>query len=132
MAHDTTLPRSNLIWFYAVLSVVVLFVLKFVFDSYFIAQIEAEQFSKQARSGERANARRKSRELRQLDQGAMPVSTAMQQLARRGRMAAPAIAPIDSADLGALTGWATQRRKSDNQRLSRRFVVEVAEDETAA
>ena len=103
MATDQSPPRHKLILVLALGTVASLFVLKFVFDSYFIDMMETEAKAKIAKPEELWKVR--DDENKRLTQSPVPIDQAMQQIGR-GREASPLIAPQQSNDNAPLVGWA--------------------------
>lgn len=105
MATDHTPPRSQLIVLYGVLSMLVLFALKFVLDGYF-TRLSDEQFSAKilTEPARELNALRKE-QTRELQRGSMPINRAMRLFLRDGRHGIGLVAPQPSSDPRPLTGW---------------------------
>jgi hypothetical protein len=104
---DETPPRNEIIFAAAVMTVITLFSLKYVFDSYLDAsnlRVRREHISESHASEVLAEYRRHSED--QLREGQMPIGDAMEQLATRGRAAFPVIRPVPDTNTGAREGWA--------------------------
>jgi hypothetical protein len=102
MATDQSQPRNRLIAILAFGTVASLFVLKFVFDSYFIDMYESEAHAKLAKPEELWKIR--DDENKRLTQSPTPIDQAMQQVGR-GREASPLVTPEQSTDNAPLVGW---------------------------
>lgn len=125
---DNSLPRNGVIAFYSALTVVVLFGLKFVFDSYFhmmIDNVRAERAAiaalpactaQSAASDVGVTCRRSSSPLDELQRlrerersmlaggnGAMPMANAVLQLTNGREI--PAISPQQSTEMAPIKGW---------------------------
>lgn len=125
---DNSLPRNGVIAFYSALTVVVLFTLKFVFDSYFhmmIDEVHRERAAMAALPSCAANApaaevgvscRRGTSSMDELQSmraretemlggghGAMPVDNAMRSLA--SSRSNPMVAPEASTEMAPIKGW---------------------------
>lgn len=103
---DDSPPRNAVIAFYTVAAVVLLFSLRYVFISYFDTSQRAahsHNIAQSRRTAELADYRRSQREI--LSGGALPIETAIQNLAsgRRDRFAL--IAPQPSTDQDPIRGW---------------------------
>lgn len=101
MATDNTPPRLKLIVTIAIISVVTLVSLDFIFRSYYAAMTDAAHAEKIAPTRDRDD-QMKAEQLA-FTQAAVPVDQAIAQLSRGGRPAA--ITPQASDDVGAITGW---------------------------
>lgn len=105
MATDQSPPRNNLILSIAVVTVIILIGLKFVFDSYFSDMMEAVAAAKVPTPEEVVQLH--AEEQKKLTTSpAVPIDQAMQMLASKGRMGSADITPQPSNDLGAVAGWA--------------------------
>ncbi len=100
MAIDNTPPRLRLIVTIAVIVIVTLLGLNFVFESYFAIMTDQARFEKLAPTT--AKDDQHIAEAAALAGGKMPIDKAMAQL--RGARS-EAIEPKPSEDLGAMTGW---------------------------
>ena len=106
MATDQTPPRSQLIGMYAVLSALVLFSLKFVFDWYFLDVTERQMQEKVLSQPAQELKALRSEEEKIMRAGKVSIRTAMRMMAHKGRMEAdPMVAPVASDDMRAMTGW---------------------------
>ena len=118
MAVDKSEPRTPLIVLIAGLVVVTLVTLKFVFDWYFLdiaeEHVHALVLDSKATIDERDEIRRGWEA--DLERDPMPIERAMEQIARRGRLATALIAPQPSTDRGALTGWSHARPEARRMR----------------
>ncbi|HWL89656.1 MAG TPA: hypothetical protein VNO21_27825 [Polyangiaceae bacterium] len=108
MATDNSPPRIRLILTLAVGTVVTLFVLKFVFDSYFTEMMEREAKAKVAQPVELWKLREE--ESKKLSGGPLPIDKAISELSSKGREASPLIAPQPSSDEQPITGWSQGTR----------------------
>ena len=100
MAIDNTPPRLRLIVTIAVIVIITLLGLNFVFESYFAIMTDQARFEKLAPTTARDDQR--AAEAAALAGGKMPIDKAMAQLkGARGE----AIEPKQSEDVGAMTGW---------------------------
>jgi len=104
MATDNSPPRIRLILVMALGTVGTLFVLKFVFDSYFTFMFEGEAKAKLAHSVELGQLREE--ENKKLTGSPIPIDKAMSELSSKGRESSALIAPLPSQDDGPLVGWA--------------------------
>jgi len=100
MAIDNTPPRLRLIVTIAVIVVVTLLGLNFVFESYYAIMTDQARFEKLAPTTAKDEAH--TAETAALAGGKMPIAAAMAQL--KGARS-EAIEPKPSEDLGAMTGW---------------------------
>lgn len=101
MATDQTPPPNRLIATIAILSVLGFVALRFALGPYFTATVEREQRAKQSAPAEYAGVR--AEQQTELVSGPMPIDRAMAEVAS-GR-ARELIAPRQSGDVTALTGW---------------------------
>lgn len=100
MAIDNTPPRLRLIVTIAVIVIVTLLGLNFVFESYYAIMTDQARFEKLAPTT--AKTEQHAAEAAALAGGKMPIDKAMAQLkGARGE----AIEPKQSEDMGAMTGW---------------------------
>ena len=100
MAIDNTPPRLRLIVTIAVIVIITLLGLNFVFESYFAIMTDQARFEKLAPTT--AKNEQHAAEVAALAGGKMPIDKAMAQLkGARGE----AIEPKQSEDVGAMTGW---------------------------
>jgi len=100
MAIDNTPPRLRLIVTIAVIVIVTLLGLNFVFESYYAIMTDQARFEKLAPTT--AKDEQHLAETAALAGGKMPIDKAMAQL--KGARS-EAIEPKPSDDLGAMTGW---------------------------
>ena len=100
MAIDNTPPRLKLIVTIAIITVVTLVGIDFVFKSYYATMTDQAKREKIAPTKDKEDQHKA--EALALSQGTMPVDKAMAQLAS-GRP--DAVTPQPSDDLGAVTGW---------------------------
>ena len=112
MAHETSSPKIRAIMTTAIIAVIVLVGLKFVFDSYFITMMEEEEARKQALYPPVQLDQLRASENQHLTSGALPIDKAMTELATRGRenpslkeLPNADIAPQASNDPQAMIGW---------------------------
>ncbi len=105
MAHDQTPPRMKLILQIAIATPLLLLGLKYVLDSYFIWMSEEALAEKMAPTTELNKLR--EGEKKNLTSGPMPITAAMMEISKgRSEQGGPElIAPQQSDDTGALTGW---------------------------
>ncbi len=103
MATDNSPPRIKLILVLAISTVVTLFVLKFIFDSYFTEMMEHEAKAKTVEPIEVRTIR--AEEDKKLTGSPVPIDKAISDLASKGREASPIIAPQPSDDTAAQVGW---------------------------
>ena len=108
MATDDSQPRNQLILIIAAVTVVTLFALKFVFDSYFIGMMEGEAKAKQAQPEELWKLRED--EKKKLEGSPVPIQKAMGDLVSKGREGSSLIAPQASDDDGPMVGWSQGTR----------------------
>jgi hypothetical protein len=110
MAHDKTPERGNLIIFYTALSIVTLFVLAFVFKSYFNIETTRELTTKVLAAPTTELTQLESRQREELTTGPMPIDRAMKRLARTSdRALLGTVEPEPSSDTAALEGWSFAR-----------------------
>ncbi len=110
MGHDTTPERSDLIAFFTVLTVFfVVTVTGGVWALYKVRTAEERVAKRNVSAIEVAQAElAKARTA--LENGPVPIEQAMAQVARQGRRAAPALAPVPGEfDRGPLEGWAASK-----------------------
>ena len=100
MAIDNTPPRLRLIVTIAVIVIITLLGLNFVFESYFAIMTDQARFEKLAPTTAKDDQR--AAEAAALAGGKMPIDKAMAQL--KGARS-EAIEPKQSEDVGAMTGW---------------------------
>src|SRR5437868_2609012 len=106
MAIDKSPVRYALIAKVGVFSIVTLIVLRVALASYFDHFVQVEEHHKVGEAKPEALMSLRADEAQRLAGGSMPIETAMQALAKRGRMAmSPEIAPTASRDVGPLKGW---------------------------
>jgi hypothetical protein len=103
MATDNSQPRNQLILVLAVGTVLILFGLKFVFDSYFVGMMETEAKAKQAQPEELWKLR--DDEKKKLEGSPVPIQKAMGDLVSKGRESSPLITPAPSDDQAPMVGW---------------------------
>jgi len=101
MAIDNTPPRLRLIVTIAIIVVITLVGLDFVFKSYYAYMTDMAQREKLAPPRERDESRKA--EEAALTSGKVPIDQAMAQLAKGSRT--DVIEPRPSDDLGPMTGW---------------------------
>jgi hypothetical protein len=101
MAIDNTPPRLRLIVTIAVIVIVTLLGLNFVFESYYAIMTDQARLEKLAPTT--AKDEQRTAEAAALTSGKMPIAQAMAQL--KGPRA-ESIEPKPSDDVGAMTGWA--------------------------
>jgi len=100
MATDNTPPRLRLIATIAVIAVITLVGLNFVFESYYAYMVDEARREKLAPTRDKEAA--SAAEAAALAGGKMPIGQAMAGLAgRRGDL----VEPKPSEDMGAMTGW---------------------------
>ncbi len=104
MGFDQTPPRNGLILFFTALSVAVLFLLSFVFKSYFIASSEGEITDKVMNHPWQLREKVNRAQAKLLDQKA--VDRAIDRLGKEEREALDVIRPLPVEDTAALVGWA--------------------------
>ncbi|MFO0680615.1 MAG: hypothetical protein U0234_01125 [Sandaracinus sp.] len=103
---DDTPPQNGIILVSAVLVVLTLFSLKYVFDSYLDTSnlgVRRAHIAESHASEVLADYRATSQD--QLRGGQMPISDAMEQLATRGRSAFVQIRPVADTTTAAREGW---------------------------
>lgn len=99
-------PQNGIILAAAIASVVTLFGLKYVFDSYLDASnlhVRRSHIAQSHASEVLADYRAHAED--QLRGGEMPIGDAMSQLAERGRAAFPQIRPVADTTTAAREGW---------------------------
>lgn len=104
---DETPPQNGIIFAAAMMSIVTLFSLKYVFDSYLDVsnqQVRRSHISESHASEVLGEYRAHAQD--QLRDGQMPIADAMGQLADRGRAAFPQIRPVGDTTTGPREGWA--------------------------
>jgi hypothetical protein len=101
MAIDNSPPRLKLITTIGVITVVTLFGLNFVLESYYAYMSDEAMRAKIAPTTDRA--RQHEAEQAALTNAQLPIDQAIAQLAREGR--AELISPRQSDDVAAMTGW---------------------------
>jgi hypothetical protein len=106
MATDKSPVRYAIIVQVTVFSIVTLVVLRVALGSYFDHFVQAEEHRKVGEIKPESLMSLRADEAQRLAAGSMPIETAMQTLAKRGRLAmSPEIAPTASRDVGPLQGW---------------------------
>ena len=111
MAADNSPPRIQPIAITAFVAVLVLFGLKFVFDSYYLAMFEGEEYRKVGSVQPAELIALRAAEARSLASAPIPLEKAMQ-LVAKGRaepmpgMKNDGIKPEPSTDTAAMIGWA--------------------------
>ena len=107
MASDDTRPKVRMLLTIGVVSVFLLLGIKFVLDSYYLDMTETYEHTLLPKPELRDET--KTEQLDDIDKGqngAIPVSVAMQMLETKGREnASPEILPQQSDDLDPLKGW---------------------------
>lgn len=105
MAHDQTPPRMKLILQIAIVTPLILLLLKVILDSYFVWISEEATAEKMAPTTELNKLR--EGEKKNLTSGPMPITAAMMEVSKgRQEQGGPElIQPQQSDDTGALTGW---------------------------
>jgi hypothetical protein len=101
MAIDNSPPRLKLITTIGVITVVTLFGLNFVLESYYAYMSDEAMRAKIAPTTDRA--RQHEAEQAALTNAQLPIDQAIAQLGREGR--AELISPQQSDDVAAMTGW---------------------------
>jgi len=104
---DETPPQNCIIFVAAVMTVITLFGLKYVFDSYLDrseTHVRREHIAESHASGVLAEYRAHAQD--QLRDGPMTIGDAMTQLAERGRGAFVQIRPVQDDNTGPREGWA--------------------------
>jgi hypothetical protein len=111
MAADNSPPQIRVIAITAFVAVLVLFGLKFVFDSYYVTMFEAEEFRKVGSAPPTALMALHAAEKKSLAGAPIPIDRAMSMVARGRAGAMPELAehditPQPSSDNAPLIGWA--------------------------
>lgn len=110
MAYDRTTTSNKWIVIAGGFAVTMLFILHFVFDSYFITIVESTKHEKMASPEQLLQSRERERKaLASLD-------STMTQMARQGRAGATGaadITPKQSDDIAALSGWNKLPQKAE-------------------
>ncbi|MBS2011579.1 MAG: hypothetical protein JST00_01600 [Deltaproteobacteria bacterium] len=101
MAIDNTPPRLRLIVTIAIIVVITLFGLDFVFKSYYAHMLDEAQHEKLAPTRDRDESR--ASEQTSLTSGKVPIEQAMAQIAKGTRDSV--IEPRQSDDTGSMSGW---------------------------
>ncbi|QQR88773.1 MAG: hypothetical protein IPJ88_11075 [Myxococcales bacterium] len=104
MATNQSPPKTQLIFLYVVLSVLVLVALKPVLDSYYSSMTTAELTEKVSNRPAVELKAVKTAQAQVIAKATMPVSRAKRLLLRDGRNI-PAIMPNESSDSRAMVGW---------------------------
>lgn len=107
--YDDSPPRNGVIFFYTVLSVVVLFGVSQLLKSYFAKMMDTEIHEKVLTVGLDKAYEARTREAQALEKNG--ISTAMRAYATRGRMASPVIASESGAAKPAIGGWSQLKRE---------------------
>jgi hypothetical protein len=106
MATDQSPVRFALIVKVAVFSIVTLGVIRIALAAYFDHYVQAEELRKVGEAKPEALLALRADEKERLTGGHTPIDSAMQQLARHGRMnMSGELTPTPSHDLGPLQGW---------------------------
>jgi hypothetical protein len=104
MAFEDSTPKVRMLLTIGIVSVLLLVGIKFVLDSYYLDMTETYEKSLLPKTELLDKTRAEQRAA--LDNGAIPVSVAMQQLAAKGRdNASTDITPQPTDDVDALKGW---------------------------
>jgi hypothetical protein len=112
MASDDSRPKVRMLLTIGIVSVFLLLGVKFVLDSYYLDMTESYEHSLLPKAELLDQTRAEQRAaINDGQNGAIPVSVAMQTLASKGRdNASSAITPQPSDDIDALKGWAKLKR----------------------
>jgi len=114
MAADDSPPHIRPIFATAVIAVLILFGLKFVFDSYYVSMFEAEEFRKVGSVQPTQLLQLKAAEAKGFAGAPIPIEKAMSYVAKGRAEPIPGltndITPQQSADIGPLFGWASLPR----------------------
>ena len=125
--YDDSPPRNGAIFFYAVLTVVVLIGVKFLLDSYFMSTMEGEVYEKVLSVGMEQVAEKRAKDQATLESSGL--GAAMQVLAQRGRAASPKIAPKSGQGQPEVAGWSQLGREVAPAKTSE---AEAATEEPSA
>lgn len=113
MASDDTRPKVRMLLTIGVVAVFLLLGMKFVLDSYYLDMVETYEHGLLPKPELRDKT--KQEQLGDIDKGqngAIPVSVAMQTLAQKGRdNASPDITAEQSDDVDPLKGWTKLKRE---------------------
>ena len=115
MAADNSPPRMLPIAITALVAVLVLFGLKFVFDSYYLAMFEGEEYRKVGSVAPTALIALHAAEKKSLATAPIPIDRAVDMVVKGRAEAMPelrdgGITPEPSKDIGPLIGWALTPR----------------------
>jgi hypothetical protein len=106
MATDKSEPRVGLIINVGLVSVITVVAVRIALGTYFDQVAQAEELRKVGRAKPEALMELRADEHARLMSGTMPIGQAMEDLAKKGRMAAsPDIMPTPSHDIAPLQGW---------------------------
>jgi hypothetical protein len=108
--YDDSPPRNGTIFFYTVLTVFLLILIKILLDSYFAKMMDGEIHDKVLTRGMEEVQAMRAAEKQKLEQGSMNIESAMKTLTQRGRAAMPEIAPSKGDGLPAIEGWRELKR----------------------
>jgi hypothetical protein len=104
---DDTPPQNAVIFAAAVLAVMALFGLKYVFDSYMDrSEVRVRSMHVESSHAIESLAEYRRHAALELNGGEMPITEAMEQLSDRGRGAFVQIRPVADTTNGAREGWA--------------------------
>lgn len=109
--YDDSPPRNGTIFFYTVLTVVLLVAVKFLLDSYFAKVVDAEIEDKVLTQGMEEVQAQREQETATLEKGPLPIESAIKMMAKQGRAAMPEIAPQSGAGKPEVAGWSQLKRE---------------------
>jgi hypothetical protein len=108
--YDDSPPRNGTIFFYTVLTVFLLILVKILLDSYFAKMMDSEVHDKVLTRGMEEVQAMRATEKEQLEQGSMSIEAAMKQVAQRGRTGIPEVMPKKGEGLAPIEGWREMKR----------------------
>jgi hypothetical protein len=107
--YDDSPPRNGTIFFYTVLTVFLLVLVKILLDSYFAKMMDTEVHDKILTRGmEEVQAMRAS-EKEKLEQG-VSIEAAMKAVSQRGRTGIPELMPKKGEGMAPIEGWRELKR----------------------
>jgi len=107
--YDESPPRNGVIFFYAVLTCLMLVGVRFLLDSYFAKTMDAEVQAKVLTVGLDEVKDKKASEKAKLEQDG--IEAAMKAVAQRGRAASPLIGSESGKDKPEVQGWSQLGRQ---------------------
>jgi hypothetical protein len=114
--YDDSPPRNGVIFFYSVLTVVLLIGVDFLLDSYFAKVMDTEIHDKVLTVGLDEAIETRAQERALLEKSG--IDNAIRAISQRGRSASPAIASESGAGKPAVPGWSQLKREEPSAAAS--------------